>query len=391
MSRALMAGHIAGCPQMGDQQKKRKLYTMYGQFVTVFGGYGLLGTGVCQAFSQSGIMILLPFRPKTWMYDHRRTNNHVRDWYNLYVRAFDPTKPAQIRAMIEPVDAVAYMCSRQMRPSIWRFRELDWGHDAVHRCLPVEIAKFCAEMEKETLIYTSMIGVDINSASCIMRAKAKAEIELREIFPDTIIVRPADIMSTEIYSNGGGRVCTFRKVPERLKNNSWMTYPEMLSRRMRPVLSTDIGVAMVYMMRDRAFYGKTFELGGRQELSFEEWLRYMSRLTKLPIDTFRAPYPMVIAFMSAVEHLHVAWGGGLNAEWYRMMQYDAVPAENDPNILGWADLGIDERELVLMDEAMPHLMHGQMIVHGNYLQTYGASAGGGDAAGAGHANCRYTW
>eukprot|EP01062_Namystynia_karyoxenos_P066274 TRINITY_DN60235_c0_g1_i1.p1 TRINITY_DN60235_c0_g1~~TRINITY_DN60235_c0_g1_i1.p1 ORF type:complete len:366 (+),score=121.83 TRINITY_DN60235_c0_g1_i1:115-1212(+) len=331
---------LAGLPPMHTA-------ALYGQLGTVFGGYGVVGQGIINQLSQAGIMSILPYRSKTWYTDHRLAHMAAIDHWNIFPRCFDPTKPAQIRALIEPSDFVIYSVGRLNCPWITRWRDLDWGYDAVHRLLPVEMAKMAKEMDKEAFVYISMIGANVDSDSPTLRAKGRAEIEIREAFPEAIIIRPSDVMSID----GSWQSDMFRKIAAKQVMWPMPIFPEQLTRRSRPVHNADIGAAVVYALRDRQLYGKTFELGGRQEVTFEELLKFISRVCKTPYETIRMPFPVCKLAGAIWERMF--WQAGFPRDWFIRMQYDSLPAQGDPNVLGWADLGIDERDLWLMDEILP--------------------------------------
>jgi len=224
-----------------------------------------------------------------------------------------------------------------------------------------------------------MIGVDVNSGSPTLKYKARAEIELREIMPETIIMRPSDMY----HAYGESRQDLFRRLASQLLDYAVVIYPEMLARRCRPVNSCDIGLAYAYALKDQQFLGKTFELGGRQEMSFEELLKFTARQTNLPMETWRMPYPMALAFGGAWEQISYGSRQFGSKDYLQRMQYDAVPAENDPNILGWEDLGIDERDLMLMEEHLPFALF-------NWTERGTAMDGVGSGM-TNHSDTKYSW
>jgi len=338
MSRRAIAGAGIGLSQANN---------LFGQLGTVFGGYGAIGQGYITQASKAGIVNIMPYRSKTWHHDHRLPLNFAVNYFNIHQRMFDPTKPAQLRTLIEPSDHVVYCAGRLCSPSITRWRDLDWGYDAVHRCLPVDIAKMSKEMGKDAFVYISMIGADVDSDSPVLRAKGRAEVEIREVFPEAIIIRPSDVFS--IF--GHHQTDLFRRLASTLCWQPVPVFPEMMVRRHRPIFNCDIGTAIVYALRDPSCHGKTYELGGRQEMTFEETLKYISRCCRIPMETAQLPFPVTKAFGSILET--VFWNTGYPRDHFIRMQYDSVPTKDDPNIYGWADLGIDERDLILMDEVMP--------------------------------------
>eukprot|EP00755_Sulcionema_specki_P021352 Sspe_Gene.13218::Locus_4537_Transcript_1_1_Confidence_1.000_Length_1281::g.13218::m.13218/K03953/NDUFA9; NADH dehydrogenase (ubiquinone) 1 alpha subcomplex subunit 9 len=332
-------------------------HNLYGQVGTIFGGYGNVGLGITNRMAQSGMVTIVPYRSRTWQNDPRQAALAGVDFWSTYLRMVDFTRPAMIRAVMEPSDYVVYCIGRETCPSILRFRDLDWGYDVVHRQLPVDIAKMCKEMGKEGFVYISMIGADPNSDSAILRAKGRAEMEIREILPEAIIIRPSDVMTLQ----GQAYTDIFKKFGYQLKWAPAFVFPEMLERRTAPVFCNDIGTAVVFALRDRNMHGKTFELGGRQVFTMKQVIEAVARTCQIPFETYHVPYP--VARMAGSFFEKVKWTSMFPKEFIIRMQYDSVPnALKDPNILGWEDLGIDERDLKLAEEILPISLFNTMNV-----------------------------
>eukprot|EP01061_Rhynchopus_euleeides_P006010 TRINITY_DN15092_c0_g1_i2.p1 TRINITY_DN15092_c0_g1~~TRINITY_DN15092_c0_g1_i2.p1 ORF type:complete len:367 (+),score=101.12 TRINITY_DN15092_c0_g1_i2:126-1226(+) len=324
---------------------------LYGQVTTVFGNYGVVGQGICTGLAKSGSILIQPYRRSNT--DFRQSQLTTQDPMNFHPVMTDFTKPAQIRAVVEPADHVVVSIGRHMPSnSILRWRDLKWGYDAVHRMLPVEIAKHCKETGKETMVFISRIGAHVDSESQILRALGRAEVEIREIMPEAIIIRPSDVFSLQ----GSMYVDLFRNTARRMYWRSLPIYPEMLARRSQPVFNADIGIAVATALRDPTMWGKTFELGGRQVLSFGEITEFVARQCKSSVEYINMPYP--VAKLYGQIRSAVTWDCGFPKDYFVRMQYNSIANEfHDKDIYGWEDLGIDQRQLILLEEIAPDALY----------------------------------
>ena len=221
--------------------------------------------------------------------DHRQAQMTSLDPNNWHPLMTDFNKPAQIRQLVEPADHIV-ICLGSSVPANTplRWRDLQWGTDAVNRQLPVDITRHAVETGKETLVYISRIGANVDSKSAVLRAHGRAEIEIRELMPSAIIIRPSDVFSLI----GNFNFDIMKQAARRLRYKSVPVYPEMMHRRSQPVQNLDIGVACAMALRDPSCWGKTYELGGRQELSYDELLNFVCSVTNSPKETIMMPYPV---------------------------------------------------------------------------------------------------
>eukprot|EP01064_Diplonema_japonicum_P001748 TRINITY_DN11162_c2_g2_i1.p1 TRINITY_DN11162_c2_g2~~TRINITY_DN11162_c2_g2_i1.p1 ORF type:complete len:364 (+),score=57.05 TRINITY_DN11162_c2_g2_i1:52-1143(+) len=320
------------------------MQNLYGNVATVFGGYGTVGLGISHELAKSGTMLILPYHRS--YSDPRQAQLCSPEPWNYQIMNTDFNKPAQLREMCEPSDYVVVSLGRNVRPNTpLRWRDLNWGYDAIYRQLPVDIAKICAEQKKETMVFISAIGADVDSDSPVLRAKGRAEIEIREHMPSAIIIRPSDVFSRQ----GCHYNCFLRSLAKRMVMQSVVVYPEMLSRVSYPVFAYDIGSAVTHALQDPACHGKTFELGGRQRITYGEAVKFVSSVTRAPPETFRIPYTAAKAWGTLTELTR--WHSAQPKDWYVRMQYNAIPNEHElADIYGWEDLGVDKRNLILMEE-----------------------------------------
>ncbi|KAJ9467879.1 NADH-ubiquinone oxidoreductase 40 kDa subunit [Diplonema papillatum] len=320
---------------------------LYGQVATIFGSYGTVGLGIANSLASHGMLLVLPYqRGGTQSADFRQSQLAAQDPWNYHPMRTDFHRPAQIREMMEPADFVVCAIGRSERPnSVLRWRDISWGYDAVHRLLPVDMAKMAYEQGKQGFVYISQIGADVDSESEVLRAKGRAEIEIREAFPGAIIIRPSDVFSLQ----GNQYTDCLRSIAARMVHKPIICYEEMLNRVSYPVFAADIGVAVAHALQDPACHGKTYELGGRQRVTYRELLRFIAGVTKAPADTTRLPYGVCKAWGTWMEMSH--WNTYTPRDYFVRMGINSIPNEvGSTDVCGWEDIGIDPRNLILMEE-----------------------------------------
>eukprot|EP01063_Lacrimia_lanifica_P030698 TRINITY_DN4923_c0_g1_i1.p2 TRINITY_DN4923_c0_g1~~TRINITY_DN4923_c0_g1_i1.p2 ORF type:complete len:364 (+),score=125.26 TRINITY_DN4923_c0_g1_i1:70-1161(+) len=323
---------------------------LYGQVTTIFGNYGTVGLGISHAMAAHGNILVLPYHRSG--HDFRQAQLAACEQWNYHPVFTDFNKPAQLRENIEPADHVVVCLGREPRPNLLRWRDLGWGHDALYRQLPVDIAKMCAETGKETMVYISRIGADINSESSVFRAHARAEMEIREIMPSAIIIRPSDVFTLQ----GSVYRCWLRHLAKYMNHKSVPGFDEMFNRVSYPINSSDVGVAVAHAVRDPQCWGKTFEIGGRQRVTFKETMQMISNVTSTPNDTFRMPFELCKMYGTVMEMTR--WDTAFTKDYFVQKQYNSIPNEKSSlDILGWEELGVDKNNLVLMEEIMADALY----------------------------------
>lgn len=111
----------------------------------------------------------------------------------------------------------------------------------------------------------SSYNADLNSTSEFYRTKAEGEKVVREIFPETTIVRPSPCFGYE------------DNMLQKLASGVRVLSSNHMQQRFWPVHAIDVGKALEYMMKDDNTAGQTYELFGPKNYSLAEIAEIVDR------------------------------------------------------------------------------------------------------------------
>ncbi|MCW3782888.1 complex I NDUFA9 subunit family protein [Defluviimonas salinarum] len=228
---------------------------MSGQDVIVLGGSGFLGRQVVRKLKEHGRPVCIATRfPDRGTglrdgraYDVRQIQIDLRDRRTL-TRAFD-------RA-----DAVVNCIGHYV----------ETGTDSFHG-VHVKGAHAVAEIARTSgvrrLVHISGIGVDPNSESAYIRARADGEDAVRSAFPEAVILRPS-IMFSRDGAFFGALDAIIRRMP---------VIPVFGDggKRLQPVHVGDVAEAVCRVIGTRTT-GTVFELGGPDVFTYREILERLA-------------------------------------------------------------------------------------------------------------------
>ncbi len=118
------------------------------------------------------------------------------------------------------------------------------------------------------LVHISGIGVDPNSASGYVRARAEGEATVRSVFPDAVILRPS-----AMFSRDGAFFGTLEAIVRHLP-----VIPLFGDggTRLQPVHVGDVAEAVCRALDDDQVTGTVFELGGPEIFTYREILERLA-------------------------------------------------------------------------------------------------------------------
>ncbi|KAL8821663.1 MAG: hypothetical protein Q9191_007264 [Dirinaria sp. TL-2023a] len=127
------------------------------------------------------------------------------------------------------------------------------------------IAEAVAKYDVDRFIHMSSHNADKNSPSEFFRTKARGEEIVRQIFPETTIVRPAPVFGFE------------DRLLHKLAKQVNLLTSNHLQQRFWPVHAIDVGTALSKMLEDDTTAGETYELYGPREYSMVEIAELVDR------------------------------------------------------------------------------------------------------------------
>jgi NADH dehydrogenase len=241
--------------------------------ITVFGGSGFVGSQVVSALARRGWRIRIACRrpDRAWKLQTAGTVGQIKT-----IRC-DATDAAQVAEALHGADAAINLVGILYEGGGRKFQDL---HVGVSRA----IAEACAAADIR-LLQMSALGANPESASDYARTKAEAEMAVREVKPDAIIVRPSVVFGAgDDFLNKFGKMAQTAPVLPLIGGGQ---------TKFQPVYVGDVAAAIAIALGRSDSAGQTYELGGPAIMTFEDVLKLVSR------ETYRTPGLVPLPFFVA--------------------------------------------------------------------------------------------
>ena len=254
--------------------------------VTVFGGSGFVGSQVVQALARRGWRIRVAVRNpgKAWKL---QTSGHVGQ---IQAVRCDATNAEDVAAALTGADAAVNLVGILYETPSRKF-------EAVHVGASRNIAEACAAAGVDRLVQISALGANPESESDYARTKAAAEMAVRQVKPDAVVIRPS-----VVFGAGDGLLNRFASMA--------VMAPALPligggKTRFQPVFVGDVAEAVARAVSLPEAAGRTFELGGPAVMTMEDILRLVCRETNrgrglVPLPFFAAKLIGGFAQLTAV-------------------------------------------------------------------------------------------
>ena len=223
--------------------------------VTVFGGSGFVGRHVVRTLAQRGYRIRVAVRrPDLAGFLQPLGNVGQISFVQANLR-YRNSVDAAVRDADHVVNCVGILfeSGRNTFDSVQ-----DFGARAVAEA---------ARAAGATLTHISAIGANVNSASVYGASKGQAEQAIKSIKPDAIILRPSIIFGPE---DG-----FFNKFAAMARLSPILPLIGGGNTKFQPVYVEDVAEAVGRAVDGKLAAGETYELGGREVLTFRECLEVM--------------------------------------------------------------------------------------------------------------------
>ena len=153
----------------------------------------------------------------------------------------------------------------------------------IHAGIPETISKICAQSDVKKFINISAIGANPDSKSLYQRSKFKGEVNALTNFKNTVIIRPSVVCGTEDnFTNLFSKLSILPVIPV-----------VGINYKFQPILVSDVADAIVKAIEVKDNYGKIYEIGGPQVISFGDMVKSIMRT--LNKKRFVVEIPMPIA------------------------------------------------------------------------------------------------
>lgn len=232
--------------------------------ITVFGGSGFVGSQVVHALARAGWRIRIACRRPDRAYK-LQTSGGVGQIKAIRCDAADA---AQVAEAVHGVDAVINLVGILYETPGRKFQDL---HVGVSRT----IAEACAAAGVNRLVQVSALGANPESDSDYARTKAEAEMAVREVKPDAVIVRPSVVFGAgDDFLNKFAKMAQIAPVLPLIGGGQ---------TKFQPVYVGDVAEAVARAAIRTEADGQTYELGGPAVMTFEDVLKLVAR------ETYRTP------------------------------------------------------------------------------------------------------
>lgn len=190
------------------------------------------------------------------------------------------------------------------------------------------IAEAVAKYDVDRFIHVSSYNANPKSPSEFFRTKGRAEQVVRDIFPETTIVRPAPLFGFE------------DRLLHKLAGVTNLFTSNNMQERYWPVHAIDVGEALEKMLQDDNTASETFELYGPKNYSTAE----IAELVDKEIIKHRQHINIPKSILKPIAGIlnRVLWWPVLSAD---EIEREFINQVIDPKAKTFKDLGIEPAEL----------------------------------------------
>ncbi|XP_036920591.1 NADH dehydrogenase [ubiquinone] 1 alpha subcomplex subunit 9, mitochondrial [Sturnira hondurensis] len=241
-----------------------------GVVATVFGATGYLGRYVVNHLGRMGSQVIIPYRCDTYDTMHLRP---MGDLGQIIFLEWNGRNKDSIQRAVEHSNVVINLVGRD-----WETKNFDFENIFVK--IPQTIAQVSKDAGVERFIHISHLNADIKSSSRYLRNKAVGEKEVRDVFPEAIIIKPSDIFGREDrFLNYFANMRWFGGVP--LISLGKKTVKQ-------PVYVVDVAKGIVNAIKEPDARGKTFAFVGPNRYLLFDLVQYVFGVAHRPF----LPYPL---------------------------------------------------------------------------------------------------
>lgn len=311
---------------------------MTNKLVTIFGGSGFLGRYAARELVRSGYRVRIAVRRPHLAGDVRLAGGP--GWVDI-VQANVRDKASVARA-VEGCDAVVNLVGILYEKERQSF-------EAVQSEGAINIAQACADAGIGRLVHISAIGADAGAIADYAKTKGEAEIAIREILPETVILQPSIVFGPE--DEFFNRFASMSAHPI----SSVLPFMPAIGggrTKVQPVYAGDVAEAISNAVSMADAPGNTYQLGGPRAYTFSEIYDFIAETIDrkrfaLPLPFFLAK-PIGLAVGTLFRYVWPLSSGILGAPPITGNQVEMLKSDNvvADDALTLNDLGVTELESV---------------------------------------------
>ncbi len=241
--------------------------------VIVFGGSGFLGSEIVKRLMGEGVTVRVAVRHSDKAAMDRRFGPGAK-LEPVYADVRDETSVA---LAMEGSDAVVNAVGLYVEKGAESF-------EAVHELGALNVAHQAAILGVDRLVHVSGIGADVYSASSYVRARAKGELMVEDVFSRATILRPSVLFGPEDkFLNSLAQIT--RRTPVLPLFGHGRT-------RLQPVYVGDVAAATRSALTHPDAPGQTYELGGPRTYSYRALIELVLGRTGRRCLLLPVPFPV---------------------------------------------------------------------------------------------------
>lgn len=285
--------------------------------VAVFGGSGFLGKAIVRRLLEAGCSVRVVARQP-------HCPAAVDGTGDVESVQADVCDEAAVRTALKGVDAAINAVSLYVETR-------EYGFQDIHVTAAGRLARLSAEEGIQSLVHISGIGVDTESPSAYVRARAEGEQAVKAAFPQATLLRPSVLFGPDDAFLG--MLAAITRLPVIPLFGRGRT-------RLQPVHVDDVARAVVAVVQQPAAAGRCFKLGGADILSYCAILKAVLHHTGRRRLLLPVPFTLwhLLALMASLLPQPL-----LTRDQVILMQQDNIAG---PGMPGLRDLGISPRGLI---------------------------------------------
>lgn len=291
-----------------------------GYTATVFGASGFLGRYLTSKLARHGTTVVVPFRDDM----KKRFLKVTGDLGVVNFVEFDPRNLNSITESISHSDIVYNLIGAD-------YATKNFSMADVNIAITERITKAVKEARNPRYIYVSSYNADPASDSIFYATKGISEAVVKDIIPDTTIVRPSPMYGREDN--------LLNYLGPKLK----MWTPNKNAKEIFPVHVLDVARALEKIGYDDSTVGQTYELFGPEKMSFREIREMIHGITQDytqvgPVSYRFAEHELPLEFLKFVAQLkQLLYWKETNPD---QVQRHLIHQRIDQSAKTFADLGI---------------------------------------------------
>ena len=228
--------------------------------VVLFGGSGFLGAEIAQRLCAAGLDIRVATRhpDQSAFPEPPATAGNIQ---SVYADVRDETSVA---LAMEECDAVVNAVGLYVEHGAETF-------EAVHELGAINVAHQAANLGVHRLVHISGIGADLYSSSAYIRARAKGELLVSDVFAQATILRPSALFGPkDKFVNALAKITAVSPIFPLFRHGE---------TKLQPVYAGDVADAVLMALTAADAQGRIYELGGPGIYSYRALIELILRQT----------------------------------------------------------------------------------------------------------------